>query len=693
MICQSIDERSNFSPPEFLNYSNTKDKNDVFAALSQQISNFQENNSHVTLNRLEIPAIDSDILFQSSNLLEYDEKFDSSVSTNIPFLSFSSDCSFFSDNDSIGEFNTKQFKLQPQIQIINYFKDLIQREIKAPNFKTKEELFDFIQPYSIENYAINHFRKQNNIVLFGLQSIEELTTFSMKPLSKPLLEKIPIAKKDIVYKLSTLILTYVGIFNSKKQDKNKVNLLISIICILHDDNTLVDEFFMQIIKIMRKSPNHEILLLSWQIFLIISSLFVVKDPEVSNVIRWFLIHNIYEKDIIGEYANYTFIRFYERSIIGRNFHSDIQNQDILNILLGVQNGNEMFKCSLYTQMWNQKREYPNLPIPLTLYLTVKALIKNGVMITKHPFPDLGQDMKCSAHFHNDNKGKEDQKKSVVENKKGNEKKCKKEHKLVINDSNERNKIKYKKEHFIKNNENTNRNTLQNHREHRITNDENKNRNLQRVKSEHKRANDENANRNIIQDGIKIKTSIIKVHNENDVFRRNEKIYQYANMKIVKMWAAQMNEDHSIINDGEVRNLLGLIFIWMLNLPDPIIPKYMCDSFIKLPIDDTSKSYNSKYKEFVENMPLLHRNTLKYLIGFLREIAQNNKWTHETHETIADNFGSTFVKTSFITIDPFTRKKMYEISPHFLRYCLDNLDVKDVYPLNPVYENHNDEQKI
>ena len=75
----------------------------------------------------------------------------------------------------------------------------------------------------------------------------------------------------------------------------------------------------------------------------------------------------------------------------------------------------------------------------------------------------------------------------------------------------------------------------------------------------------------------------------------------------------------------------------------------------------------------------------YLVGFLRDIARNEKWTLENHQTIAENLGSYFVRTSFATIDPFTRQKMIDLSPRFLLYCLDNLDVKDVYPLNPAYE--------
>lgn len=44
-------------------------------------------------------------------------------------------------------------------------------------------------------------------------------------------------------------------------------------------------------------------------------------------------------------------------------------------------------------------------------------------------------------------------------------------------------------------------------------------------------------------------------------------------------------------------------------------------------DDNASSLD-KCSEFVEKLPLLHINTLKYLIGFLRDIAKNEKWTHQ-----------------------------------------------------------------
>ncbi|KAK8895164.1 Rho GTPase activating protein 39 [Tritrichomonas musculus] len=665
MICgSSFDKEPAFSSAKSINIPNKYDDSLPF---SKEIFTEQEKK-----NLCEIPEIDSEILFQSNSLSDCNEECDSilvinhSESNNIPLLAFVNDYNFYKDNGSIDDFNeiiknTKQLKHPPKIQSSSYFNDLIKREVKSPNSLSKQQLFDFIEPNSIENYAINHFRKQNSNRFFGTLSIEELTTFSMKPLSKPLLEKIPITKKSVVLKLSNLILAFIGILNDSE---TKDNILIHIINILRDDDSLIDEFFMQIIKTMRKSPNKDALLLSWKLFQTVASLFLVKDEEVANVIRWFLIHNIFEEDIISEYANQTFILFYERSTIGRNFGSNIHREDVLNISRSIQKGNEMFKCSLYSQMWNQKSEFPNLPIPMTLYLTVKALIKNGVMMTKHPFPYIGEK---SSHPN------EAIPKSVNK-------------RIVDDDNDDRNTRHDKKEYHRTNDENSNRNAIKHKKDYKIANN-------QKVVIN---TNNENGDENIKQDEIKTKFSTDlhnNKHEENQIHvneegrilfkskRRNENPYQKANMRIIKMWAMKINENHDIINNGKVRDLLGLIFLWMINLLDPIIPKSMSDSFIKLP----TNSNDEAYKDFIDNMPLLHRNTLKYLIGFLREIARNKEFTHETHQTIADNFGSVFVKTSFMTIDPFTRQKMYDISPFFLLYCLDNLDVEEVYPLNPEYE--------
>lgn len=457
-----------------------------------------------------------------------------------------------------------------------------------------------MEPYSIENYARNHFRKQKGIIIFNNQTIKKISTFSEKPLTKPLLEKTPINKKDTTERLNIYILLFINVLIDKKQEEiykgklneYKNNLILIIVKLLRDDECLIDEFFMQIIKLMRNSPNYETLLLSWKLFLIFTTLFYVKDDKISNVIRWFLIQNLFRNDIFCDYAQFTFICFHERNVLEKNFDvKHYSSVEILKIPMNVYNGERMFKCSLYMQMWNQRRKFPKLPIPLALYLVYKTLIKNGVMITSNPFPNLGKKLPKTV----------------------------------------------KKQKFEENND------------------------------------------------IELEENYIDNDNNEDDSDSNCCCYRKADIKIVKLWISNLNNDYNIINDGEVCNLLALMLIWIINLLDPIVPKSMASSFIEIFKNCNDPSYNEKCKEFMENLPILHKNTLKFIVGFLREIAKNEKFTHETHHTMADNLGLYFIQTSFMTIDPFTRKEMHDISPRFLLYCLDNLDVVDVYPLNPEYE--------
>ena len=175
--------------------------------------------------------------------------------------------------------------------------------------------------------------------------------------------------------------------------------------------------------------------------------------------------------------------------------------------------------------------------------------------------------------------------------------------------------------------------------------------------------------------------------DEDDYSSNEKIkrkyLKKPNMKLLYQWSDEIFEKEDIIADGEVCNLMGFLLMWMLNLIDPIVPKSMANTFIETFAVESSTI--NDFNDFIDDLPLLHKNTLKYIIGFLREIAKNEKLTLENHQTIADTIASFFVCTSFTTVDPFTRIKLIDIAPRFLLFCLDSLDVTDVYPLNPIYE--------
>ena len=167
----------------------------------------------------------------------------------------------------------------------------------------------------------------------------------------------------------------------------------------------------------------------------------------------------------------------------------------------------------------------------------------------------------------------------------------------------------------------------------------------------------------------------------------ESNYRKSNMKLINQWSEEVFDNDDVFTDGEVSNLMGFLLTWMLNLVDPIIPKSMENSFIETfaPVSSTTNDYY----DFIDDLPLLHKNTLKYIIGFFREIAKNVNLTQESNQSIADTFSSFFVCSTFTTVDPFTRIKLIDIAPKFILFCLDNLDVTDVYPLNPCYEIRDD----
>lgn len=593
-------------------------------------------------------GLNSDLLFQSSIILNsnVDIKSDSSNNsgslTQIKLSSFINDSTFINDNNSISQYysiqeaSKEQKYSSPNISIDSYFRDLIGRDINGPNLPSKEEILAYVEPYSIEQFAQSHFRMHSSFLFKSFETIEQITSFSDKPLSKPLLKKIDSSKKGIVQKLSTAILSYINVINvdntkDPKCEEVKIKhdkLLLFIVKILREDNELIDECFMQLIKEMRNSPSKHILLLTWKIFITVSYMFYIKDQEILNVIHWFLINKMDSEPKESCAAYYSFICIHDRSILARNC-KESRKTIVAQIAYAAFCGRQMFMCSLYEQMWHQKNKHPNLPIPLMLHLVIKALIKNGVFLTPDPFPSL--DGNLTKHI----------KKKDQNSTKSN----------AINDASVNHEIQGKGDldSNHKNNDSEN---------HIIDNNENNGNNFGEM-NEYKK---------------NMETKKQRIH-----------YYNKDRMEIIYDWINELPMDNEVLNNGEVCDLITLLLEWLSNLVDPIIPKNTLYDFMETFGNDDNASSLDKCSEFVERLPLLHINTLKYLIGFLRDIAKNEKWTHQSYQIIANNTGSFFVDTKFATVDPFTMKAVCDVAPRFVLYCLENLDVKAVYPLNPAYE--------
>lgn len=628
-----------------------------------------------------LPVLDSAALFQSNTASTNDFELNPTLSLKVDpssqllLSSYKNDSSLFNNSGSIEHFNNVQIASKqqefspPNIKVEDYYLDLFKREINAPLISSKEEFLSVVEPYSIEIYAKHHFRKRS-FLFFNKESTHQMTTFSDKPLFKPLLEKVPLSKKTAVEVLSFQILTFIGVIKERKSDvmngqtseERRDSILINIICTLRDDNTLIDEVLMQLIRLMRDSPSQEKLILAWKLFLITVSLFYITDQKISNVIRWFLINRVFNDDMEGKYAKFAFIRFHERNVLARNF-DNMTKSEIINVPLGVSYGKRMFKTSLYMQMWNQQRKFPSLPIPLTLFLIVKALVKNGVFMTPRPFPFF--EGKYSGRTKRDDESQANKppdsppnNNSLIEN-------------IEIGEKEEQ----YWSENEEKNGSNESENQNQNQNQG-VANDDD--------------VDDKAAAASGVSSPL---AAAAALSGEEETALRYKNSRRKANFSIMKNWSSKLSSDYKVIDDGEVGDLFGLLMIWMLNLLDPIVPKSLSQSFIEV-FSNSDSDENvtfSKYNDFVSGIPLLHLNTLKFLVGFLREVAANEKFTHENNRTIADDLSSYFVNTSFATIDPFTRQKMVDIAPRFLFFCLEKLDVSDVYPLNPVYAIGNEEQ--
>lgn len=675
-----------------------------------------------------IPSIDSDVIFQlqnssSSNInLQSMLSFKKTPSSDFHLNTFLNDSSFIKNNGSLEQFSAEQkiskdHIFPPEINIDSYFEDLYRREIEVSKSATKEECLSILEPYSIEHYATTHFRKQPGVLVFSQKGIKKLTTFSDKPFHHPLLQNTPLSKKSVVEKLETYILLYIGVkrdliqemyYRYRKEDQ-KTLLFLAIIYILHNDESLVNECFMHIMKAMRDVPTQEALLLSWKLFLTIASLFYVSDWGVKNVIRWFIVDRMFYDNILGKYARYSLICFHDRSILGRSIDSRTTRKDIIDVPLGLQDGKKTFKCSLYTQMWDQRKKFPKLPIPQAIYLVIKTLIRDGVMITPKPFPYIKTPTLMQRSISTNSKNKTDQ--NVVKSNENAE--DKKEEINEIENKKSKEEIKNSKDNekeVIKNNNKKDEKASEYSYEEDEEEEEEEEEAEESVDEEKDKNNNDKSNdknKSIEKDDIITKskefysTTVEEDEEEEEeeeessgddydydtiesTTRRNR--LKKSNMKLLCRWSEEIFENEDVIDDGEINDLMGFLLMWMHNLIDPIVPKCMANNFIET--FSQEKISKNDFNDFIDDLPLLHKNTLKYIIGFFREISQNEHFTQMSNQSIADGFASYFVCTSFTTVDPFTRQKMTDIAPRFILYCLENLDVTDMYPLNPSYEVRN-----
>ena len=255
-----------------------------------------------------------------------------------------------------------------------------------PTF-TKQRVIDALNKYKLEDFAAIQFRKQKKKGLGKTKFIPLPVLMSFQPasLKSPLLLSVPKDRKSAGVKMFKFLLQYTGV----KQVKNPMSALVAVIQIIRDNyEFLCDEFYFQLVKQTTSNPSRAILLKTWEMFLIIASLF----PSSQECYMWILAHigrAVIDSDSsVSAIASLTFMRFETRHFLDQSVVTD-SKKVLAHIPEEVAHGTACFSCTLYEMMWNQRATYPSLPIPYVLYYIIKQLQDRNANSTNGIFKVLG----------------------------------------------------------------------------------------------------------------------------------------------------------------------------------------------------------------------------------------------------------------------------------------------------------------
>jgi hypothetical protein len=108
-----------------------------------------------------------------------------------------------------------------------------------------------------------------------------------------------------------------------------------------------------------------------------------------------------------------------------------------------------------------------------------------------------------------------------------------------------------------------------------------------------------------------------------------------NEGIIQSIRVDVNRRIEILAIGDVNVLANLLKMWLKELPNPIVPIELIDSF-------TTMAEQGKYLGFVEMIPQVHQLSLLYIVGFVRELVQHVAETGMEKTELAMIFGPLIV---------------------------------------------------
>jgi hypothetical protein len=249
-------------------------------------------------------------------------------------------------------------------------------------------LLDYLGRYRLEDFATTAFRRHRRGGL-GQSYLppENLCSFTSVPLKKPLLRLVPKGLKKLSAQLFVSLLEFSGV----RRVANPFVPLRAILQVLHEHRVLVDEFYFQLIKQTSNNRNIDYLLKTWELFLIIATIFPCRQDSRFWVIAHISRSATDTDQRIACVALFILIRFLTRQYLGVELDYTADRHYPERITVSIYQGTACFGVTLYELMWSQKVKFPKLPIPYVLYYMINLLKERNAFRTRDIFKAPGND--------------------------------------------------------------------------------------------------------------------------------------------------------------------------------------------------------------------------------------------------------------------------------------------------------------
>jgi hypothetical protein len=290
---------------------------------------------------------------------------------------------------SVREFRAETLETQ-QTRETSFFPDARHRALPG-------DLKAEIEQFQMADFASKFFRERRGGHVFARRkiSVESLTSFQRDPLKLPLLLAHSKSSAKLSIECFRQILSYTGASEGSGRSglaMTAVRLLTSLVgC-----PEIRDEVYFQLMKQTRGNPDATCLHLTWNLFVIVST----NIPSSRDSEKWVKAHLFRaareaSDPAIGDAAQFAYIRFSARCAVGR-VATDISTQAVGRIPDEVKGSSKVFGASVYEQLWNQRKKYPLMPIPVTVHLIAEAILAAGAERTEGVFRRPGNMQKIKA---------------------------------------------------------------------------------------------------------------------------------------------------------------------------------------------------------------------------------------------------------------------------------------------------------